>query len=86
MTAERTQKTLSELREKLRSPLLDEQQQTEAELAMAKLETQLQGKAPANLEVLEDLLRQWEADIEVNHPVIAGIVSETLRRLAAMGI
>lgn len=86
MSADRTRKALSELRDQLRSPLLNAEQQHEAEQAMAKLEAQLHSRAPANLEVLEDLLRQWEADIEVNHPVIAGIVSETLRRLAAMGI
>jgi DNA repair exonuclease SbcCD ATPase subunit len=86
MTAERTEKTLSELRDSLQSSLVEDAHQQEAKLAIAKLETQLQGKAPANLDVLEDVLRQWEADVEVNHPMLASIVSETLRRLAAMGI
>ncbi len=86
MPAKRTEKTLAELRESLHSSLLEESHQQEAELAVAKLETQLQGKAPANLDMLEDVLRQWEADVEVNHPMLSSIVSETLRRLAAMGI
>lgn len=41
---------------------------------------------PVDPETLQDQLRRWEARLEAEHPVLATVVTEALRKLEAMGL
>lgn len=50
------------------------------------LEAQLNAQLPPDVAALEGRLREWEARMAVEHPVLASVVTDALQKLAAMGI
>lgn len=53
---------------------------------LCDLELHLQSHEQVDYERFTNLLRSVEAEIEVDHPVIAGVVSTIIRTLASMGV
>lgn len=65
---------------------LDAGQQAALGERLADLERQLAAQLPVDAGDLEQRLRDWEARVAVEHPVLAAVVRDALQKLAAMGI
>jgi len=86
MSASIVHSTVTQVRSALQSPLLAQHEAAAAEHALRDLETRLQGQEPADWSYLAEQLRAWEASLEADHPVVAGLLSETVKKLLAMGV
>lgn len=86
MPRRHTEEKLAALKATLAHHHLDAGQRDLLENEVRTLEQRLAVQPPMNPETLQDYLRQWEARLEVEHPVLAAVVTDALRKLAAMGI
>lgn len=77
---------LEAVRAAVRNEDLAPERRAELEAALSGLERELLVAMPADAGPLVSLLRGWEARLEVEHPVLAGVVSDALLKLSAMGI
>lgn len=86
LTEEKLAALKVELHQHQHSQHLDAGQQQVLNDAVQALEQQLQVLSPLDPEVLETRLREWEARMTVEHPVLASVVTDALQKLSAMGI
>ncbi|MDF2446671.1 MAG: hypothetical protein K0S46_1907 [Moraxellaceae bacterium] len=77
---------LEAVRTALREQPLTPERRAEMEAALTALEQEFQVAEPADPAPLLDLLRDWEARLEAEHPVLSRVVSEALQKLSAIGI
>lgn len=77
---------LEAVRASLRGQPLSPEARQEMEEALTSLEQEFQVAEAADPAPLLDLLRDWEARLEAEHPVFAGVVSDALQKLSAIGI
>lgn len=77
---------LEAVRRSLREQPLAPEARQEMEDALTALEREFQVAEPADPQPLLNLLRDWEARLEAEHPVFSRVVSEALQRLSAIGI
>lgn len=77
---------LESVRASLRSQPLSPQARQEMEEALTSLEQEFQVAEVADPAPLLDLLRDWEARLEAEHPVFVRVVSDALQKLSAIGI
>ncbi len=86
MPRRHTEEKLAALKANLAHHHLDAGQHDLLQSQVSELEQQLAMQPPMDPETLQDQLRQWEARLEAEHPVLAAVVADALRKLAAMGI
>lgn len=86
MSARDTADKLALLRASLHNQHLDTGQREHLQSAVDELELQLQSQRVADPEAFEDQLRALETRWAVEHPMLASVIADTLRKLAAMGI
>jgi hypothetical protein len=77
---------LEAVRAAVRDQGLPAERQAEMEQALDGLEQEFGAVEPPDPSALVTLLQGWEAQLEVEHPLLARVVTETLQRLSAMGI
>lgn len=77
---------LEAVRAALREQALTPAQRAEMEGALTALEQEFQVAEPADPAPLLDLLRDWEARLEAEHPVLARVVTDALQKLSSIGI
>lgn len=77
---------LETVRAAVRDGSLAPRDRQEFEYALDALERELQVAEPADPQPFVQMLRDWEARLEVEHPVLAGVITDTLRTLSSMGI
>lgn len=53
---------------------------------LCDLELHLQSHEQVDYERFANLLRAVEAEIEIDHPIVAGVVSSIIRTLASIGV
>lgn len=77
---------LEMLKQQLQGHEMDPAQKSLIEADIADIERQLALPEPPAPEAFLALLRDWEARLQVEHPVLAGMVSDVLRKLSDMGV
>lgn len=65
---------------------LEESQQQDLENVLKDLELQVAMPEPVDPAPFIELLRDWEARLETEHPVLAGVLSNVVRTLVDMGV
>lgn len=65
---------------------LDAGEQQALHTELDALERQLQAQQPPDAATLEARLREWEARLAVEHPLLASMVTDALQKLSSMGI
>lgn len=75
---------LALLRANLRDQDLDSAHRAQLERAVDALEAELAAHAGGSS--FEDQVLAWEARFAVEHPVLANVLSDAVRKLSAMGI
>ncbi len=65
---------------------LDAGQQQTLHTELDALEKQLKAQLPPDAETLEARLREWEARMAVEHPVLTSVITDALQKLSSMGI
>lgn len=58
----------------------------EMEDALTNLEQEFQLAEPVDPEPLLNLLREWEARFEAEHPLFARVLTDALQKLSSIGI
>lgn len=86
MSAKDTAGKIALLRASLHERHLDDGQRQRLQHAVDELELRLRAAEPADPEAFEDQVRALEARWEVEHPLLASVVGDVLRKLSAMGI
>jgi hypothetical protein len=77
---------LEAVRTALRQQDLPDAARAEMEQALDGLEQEFSAVEPPDPSALVTLLQGWEAQLEVEHPLLARVITEALHRLTAMGI
>lgn len=77
---------LQALRNALQTPGLGAEEQEHLQDLVADVERQLALPPTADPAGVIDRLRDWEARLAVDHPVVANVLTETIRKLEAIGI
>lgn len=77
---------LNKARQALYDHVVPAPTRAEVEEAIAELEIKLAQQEPVHPEDWVNLLQQQEARLEVEHPVIAGIFTNMIHILSAMGV
>lgn len=65
---------------------LEEVQQQDLENVLKDLELQFAMPEPVDPAPFVELLQDWEARLETEHPVLAGVLSNVVRTLVDMGV
>lgn len=86
MNANETHRKLAEWRANMDAHALDPHQRKVMEESMDALALQFRSNQPPSSEAFESELRRLEIIWAAEHPLLATIIGETLRRLSAMGI
>lgn len=86
LTEEKLAALKSQLHPHQHSRHLDAGQQQALSHEVEVLEAQLKAQLPPDLAALEERLREWEARMAVEHPVLASVVTDALQKLSSMGI
>lgn len=86
MPRELTEQKIAALKASLQGHHLDAGQQQVLHSELDALERRLRAQLPPDAETLETQLRDWEARMAVQHPVLTSVIAEALQRLSAMGI
>jgi len=86
MPRELTEQKIAALRASLQQHHLDAGQQQELHKELQALEQRLQAQLPPDAEALEAQLRDWEARMAVEHPLLTSVITDALQKLSAMGI
>lgn len=86
MPRELTEQKIAALKAGLQGHHLDAGQQQVLHSELDALEQRLRAQLPPDAETLEAQLRDWEARMAVQHPVLTSVIAEALQRLSAMGI
>lgn len=77
---------LEAVRAAMRNQSLEQESRQEMEEALDALEQEFQVAEPADPAPLVELLRDWEARLEAEHPVLARVMTDALNKLTSMGI
>lgn len=83
MSKDKLQEELAAARAALRDRPLSGREQAELGQTLDDLEKLAETADPAPF---IELVRAWEARLEVDHPVLAGVLGDVVRKLGAMGI
>ncbi|MDI1301406.1 MAG: DUF4404 family protein [bacterium] len=86
LTEEKLAALRSQLHQHQHSQHLDAGQQQAMSNAVEALEVQLNAQLPPDVAALEELLRAWEAQVAIQHPLLASIVRDVLQKFSSMGI
>lgn len=86
LTEEKLAALKVELQQHQHSQHLDAGQRQVLDGEIEALERQFDAQLPPDVSALEERLREWEARMTVEHPVLASIVTDALQKLSAMGI
>lgn len=86
MNANEGHRKLAEWRASMDAHALDPQQRQVMEESMDAMALQFRSNQPPSAEAFESELRRLEMMWAADHPLLATIITETLRRLSAMGI
>ncbi len=86
LTGEKLAALKSQLHQHQHSQHLDAGQQQALSNEVEALEAQLNAQLPPDVAALEERLREWEARMIVEHPVLASVITDALQKLSAMGI
>ncbi len=83
MSRDKLQDQLAAARAALRDRPLSGRDQEALGQTLDDLERMAETADPASF---IELLRAWEAKLEVDHPVLAGVLGDVVRKLGSMGI
>lgn len=86
MPRELTEEKIAALKASLQGHHLDAGQQQALHTELDALEQRLRAQLPPDAETLEAQLRDWEARMAVEHPVLTTVIAEAMQKLSAMGI
>ena len=86
MPRELTEQKIAALKATLQHHHLDAGQQQALHGELEALEQRLQEQLPPDAESLEAQLRDWEARMAVEHPLLSSVITDALQKLSAMGI
>ncbi|MFP5429962.1 MAG: DUF4404 family protein [Gammaproteobacteria bacterium] len=86
MPRELTEQKIAALKASLQHHHLDAGQQKTLHGELDALEQRLQAQLPPDAETLEAQLREWEARMAVEHPVLTSVITDALQKLSSMGI
>ncbi|MGB4342621.1 MAG: DUF4404 family protein [Moraxellaceae bacterium] len=86
MSRELTEQKIAALKSSLQHHHLDAGQQQALHTELDALEERLQAQLPPDAEALEAQLRDWEARMAVEYPLLTSVITDALQKLSAMGI
>lgn len=86
LTEEKLAALKSQLHQHQHSQHLDAGQQQALRSEVEALEARLNAQLPPDVAALEERLREWEAQVAIQHPLLASIVRDVLQKLSSMGI